>query len=601
MARSRLLLHVRMLTHVAPGLSAIAGTLAILRSAAVIVAMISSGRLVGALSVTRVEPARAWQWLAVCSISFVLGAVFSAISRGVEELISARYLSGYQDLLLDTAVTPNTVERLQSDAGATALDQAAGALQHWLFLRGVGGVWGMIAHRVAGFGALIIVAGWRWWIGLPLLAGWLVMSRASARWRSIVFDDTEQKAVPLRHRADYLSRLLAGRSAAKEIRLFGLADWLLGSYRELWRTAMRMVAGRRGDGARRMALPMLVLLLLNAIAFAVLITDAAHDRVSVASLTILVQAVLGMSALGRQDDDETSTGRTATELSRLVAFRSTLGLPFPVCAAERPIPVRASGAARIEIRGLRFGYPGGAPVLDGVDLVVEPGECLAVVGVNGAGKSTLLSLICGLWRPDAGTITIDGRDPITDPAVRQRIAPIFQSFLRLPLSAADNITAGNAWRSGTSWQQAAAISGADQVIAELPAGAATPLSGQFTGGTELSGGQWQRVALARAIAAIDAGAGILALDEPSAALDVRAEVALFDSVLRHRDRTTTLLITHRLSSVRYADRIVVLGSPDEDGGARVIEHGRHDELIGLNGRYAEMFRLQASRFGQVTR
>jgi len=590
-----------MLWHVAPGLSVVAAALAILRSLSVIVAMISSGRLVGALSATRVDPARAWCWLAACSISFVSGAVFGAISRGVEELISARYLSGYQDLLLDTAVTPNTVERLQSDVGATALDQAANALRHWLFLRGVGGIWGMIANSVVGVGALIIVAGWRWWVGLPLLIGWLLMSRASARWRSIVFDDTEQRAVPLRHRADYLSRLLVGRSSAKEVRLFGLADWLLASYRDLSRTAMIMVAGRRGDGARRMAPPMLVLAILHAIAFAVLITDTVHDRISAAGLTILVQALLGMSALGRQDDDETSTGRTAVELSRLVAFRRTLGLPFPVQPAGQPMPVRRSGAARIEIRGLKFGYPGGAPVLDGVDLVVEPGECVAIVGLNGAGKSTLLSLLCGLWQPDAGSITIDGRDPVADPSVRQRIAPIFQSFLRLPMSAAENITAGNAWRTGTAWHQAAAIAGADQVIAELPARAATVLSSQFTGGTELSGGQWQRIALARALAAIDAGAGILALDEPSAALDVRAEVALFESVLSHHARTTTLLITHRLSSVRHVDRIVVLGRPDQAGGARVIENGAHDELIELNGRYAELFRLQASRFGQVVR
>lgn len=594
-------LHARLLWQVAPGLSIVGLLLAVLRSSAVVAAMISSGRLIGALSDVSTDEravARAWWWLAACAGCFIVGALLAAVSRGVEELISARYLGGYQDLLLDTAVSPTTVEGLQSDAGAMALDQAAGALQHWLFLRGVSGIWGMIANRVAGVGALVIVAGWRWWMAVLLLIGWLLISRAVARWRSIVFDDTEQRAVPLRHRAAYLNRLLAGRSAAKEIRLFGLADWLLGSYVGLSRAAMAMVAGRRGEGVRRTVLPLLFLLVLHAVAFGVLIADVVGNRITVAALTTLVQAVLGMSAFGRQDDDETSTGRTAAELSRLVAFRTSQGLEFPAPPPDRTAPSAAgSGPSRIEVRGLRFGYPGSSePVLDGVDLTVEPGECVAIVGANGAGKSTLLGLLCGLWRPDSGVIMIDGRDPVLDSSARRRVAPIFQTFLRLPLSAAENITAGNAWRPGTRWDAAAVAAGADSVLADLPAGADTVLSSQFTGGTELSGGQWQRIGLARAFAAVESGAGVLALDEPTAALDVRAEVALFESVLQHRERTTTLLITHRLSSVRHADRIVVLGQPPEGGGARVIENGSHDDLIRLGGRYAEMFTLQAARF-----
>jgi ATP-binding cassette, subfamily B, bacterial len=563
--------------------------------------MVSSGRLVGALSVAAVDgraSTKAWWWLAASAASFVAGALLEAVSRGVEELISARYLGGYQDLLLDTAVSARTVDRLQSDAGAAALDQAASALQHWLFLRGVGGIWGVVSNQVSGIGALVIVAAWHWWIAVLLLIGWVVMSRAIARWRSIVFDDTEQRAVPLRHRAAYLNRLLAGRSSAKEIRLFGLADWLLGTYVELSRAAMTMVAGRRGEGVRRTVVPLLVLLVLHAGAFAVLIGDVAAGRVSVATLTTLVQALLGMSAFGRQDDDETSTGRTAAELSRLVAFRTSLGLRFPALPPGRPAhPGGETGPARIEIAGLRFSYPDSSqPVLDGFDLTVEAGECVAIVGANGAGKSTLLSLLCGLWRADSGTIRIDGRDPGADPSARSRIAPIFQTFLRLPLTAAENITAGNAWRAETGWLDAAAASGADDVLAGLSAGADTVLSSQFPGGTDLSGGQWQRIALARAFTAVESGAGVLALDEPTAALDVRAEVALFESVLSHRQKTTTLLITHRLSSVRHADRIVVLDRPNGRGGARVLENGSHDELIKLGGSYARMFTLQASRF-----
>ncbi len=598
LVRSPLLLHARLLWHVAPVLSVVALILAVLRSLALVVVMISSGQLVGALTDATVAAPTAWPWFAATAASFIAGGLLGSASRGVEELISARYLGGYQHLLLDTATSPKTVDQLQSETGSSALNQAAGALQHWLFLLGVGGIWGVISNRVTGVGALVIVAQWHWWIAGLLLIGWLVMSRAVAKWRSVVFDDTEQRAVPVRHRAAYLSRLLAGRAAAKEIRLFGLADWLLAGYVELSGTAMAMVAGQRGEAVRRTAAPLALLLVLHAGAFALLIGDVISSRVSVASLVTIVQALLGMSALGRQDDDETSTGRTAAELARLVTFRESLGLGFPAPPpqVESDASCQAS-SARIEVRGLTFSYPGtDKPVLDGVDLTIEPGECVAIVGANGAGKSTLLSLLCGLWRPDAGTILIDGRDPVTDPSIRQRIAPIFQTFLKLPLTAVDNITAGNAWRPGTSWQDAAADAGADEVLAQLP-GDSTVLSNQFTGGTDLSGGQWQRIALARALTAVDAGAGVLALDEPTAALDVRAEAALFESVLNRRRRTTTLMITHRLSSVRHADRIVVLGHIDGAGpGARVIENGTHQELIKFGGIYAQMFNVQAARF-----
>jgi ATP-binding cassette subfamily B protein len=249
------------------------------------------------------------------------------------------------------------------------------------------------------------------------------------------------------------------------------------------------------------------------------------------------------------------------------------------------------------VRNLTFRYPGSSePVLQDLDLSVEAGECVAIVGANGTGKSTLLSLLCGLWLPESGSIRIDGRDPGVDALARARIAPIFQRFLRMPLSARENVTAGNAWLPQTGWLAASADAGADVVINNLAAGADTVLSAEFTGGSGLSGGQWQRVALARAFTAVRAGAGVLALDEPTAALDVRAEVALFESVLGHRGSTTTLLITHRLSSVRHADRILVLGHPPGARGACVIESGSHDELIDFGGMYAHMFGLQAARF-----
>jgi ATP-binding cassette subfamily B protein len=599
-ARHPLLLHVRLLWHAAPGLSLCCLILTVLQSLSIVTAMVCSGRLLGALAeaIAGSDPSPVWRWLIATAAAFVAGPLFASVSNGLEELVSARYLSAYQDQLLDTAAAPYTVARLRSEAGSQALDNAAGALQDWLFLRGLRGIWGVIGARLAGVGSLVIIIGWRWWVALTLLLGWVALSRAVARWRSAVFDDTMGLTLPLRHRAAYIYRLVAGRDSAKEVRLFGLADWLVGGYVGLARDAMALVARHRGRAVIGIIAPLTILLGLNAAAFALLTRDAAAGTVSIAGLATMVQALIGISAFGQQDDNESSLGRTSTVLSRLVEFRRSLGLPFPHRAPRDPDPRPAGDrAARIEVRNLTFGYPGSSePVLQDLDLSVEAGECVAVVGANGTGKSTLLGLLCGLWLPESGSIRIDGRDPGVDALARARIAPIFQRFLRMPLSARDNMTAGNSWLPQTGWQAAAADAGADMVVNNLVAGADTVLSPEFTGGTGLSGGQWQRVALARAFTAVRAGAGVLALDEPTAALDVRAEVALFESVLGHRGSTTTLLITHRLSSVRHADRILVLGHPPGSRGACVIESGSHDELIDLGGVYAHMFGLQAARF-----
>ncbi len=440
---SRLLLHLRLLWQAAPALSLVCLGLSILHALAAVAAMISSGRLLGALAdaLAGGDPAPVWTWLIATAVALVAGPLLASISGGVEELTGARYLSAYQDLLLDTATRPYSVAGVRSAAGAETLDRASNALQHWLFLRGVGGLWGVIASRLAGLGALVIVVGWNWWVAAALLAGWLLVSRSVARWRSVMFDETEGDAVPLLHRSSYLYGLAAGRPAAKEVRLFGLADWLIDSYVSLRDRAMAEVTAARGAAVRRTVLPLIVLLLLHGGAFAVLTSDALAGTISVAALATLVQALLALSAFGRQDDDETSLGRTVSELGRLVELRKSLGLPFPVPSGpfdrlrERKPSRPPDQAARIELCGLTFRYPGSeSPVLEDLELIIEPGECVAIVGPNGAGKSTLLGLLCGLWAPVMGTVRIDGRDPAADPLARR---PDRADLPALPPAAAD--------------------------------------------------------------------------------------------------------------------------------------------------------------------
>ncbi|MGH9264999.1 MAG: ATP-binding cassette domain-containing protein [Acidimicrobiales bacterium] len=250
-----------------------------------------------------------------------------------------------------------------------------------------------------------------------------------------------------------------------------------------------------------------------------------------------------------------------------------------------------------------FAYPDGRPVFEHLDLTVEAGSSLAIVGANGAGKTTLLKLLAGLYEPSSGRILIDGVDlrQLDLASWRNRLAVIFADFVRYQLPATENVGFGCVPRMAEpdALRHAAARAGVLGVIEELPGGWQTVLSRGYTDGADLSGGEWQRVALARALLAVHGGAGVLALDEPTANLDVRAEAELFEHLLALVSSSdpagdaapvTTLLVSHRFSTVRRAQRICVL----EQG--RVTEEGAHEDLIAARGTYARMFALQASRF-----
>jgi ATP-binding cassette subfamily B protein len=216
------------------------------------------------------------------------------------------------------------------------------------------------------------------------------------------------------------------------------------------------------------------------------------------------------------------------------------------------------------------------------------------VGENGAGKTTLVKLICRLYEPTGGRITVDGADlaELAPAEWHRRVAAIFQDFARYQLSARDNVSMGAPWLAGDmdKLRAAARRAGALDLIEALPRGWDTVLSRAYEGGVDLSGGQWQRIALARAMFAVEGGARVLILDEPTASLDVRAEAELYDRFLEITEGLTTVLISHRFSTVRRADRIVVLE------GGRLVESGSHGELMEEGGRYAAMFRVQAERF-----
>jgi ATP-binding cassette, subfamily B, bacterial len=397
---------------------------------------------------------------------------------------------------------------------------------------------------------------------------------------------------------DYYLGTSLRATAAKEIRVFGLADWLVAKYRGL-RMGMldKIWAERRRIYFKPYIAYTAIGLLVTAVVLAALGQAAAAGSLTLTQLALALQSVLAAIRLGEnyaEADTQTQFGMFSydgvQDFERGVAA-------FDEKTTQLEPRMDPTGLPRQEIRfeGVGFHYPGSdRAVLDGLDLVLPAGRCTAIVGLNGAGKTTLVKLLARLYDPSFGRILVDGVDArsfeIND--WRRQIGVIFQDFNRYELTAAENIGFGAVEMADNRdrIREAARRAGILGTLERLPKGLDTPLARQYEDGAELSGGQWQRVGIARAIFALENGASILVLDEPTAALDVRAEAAFFDRFLDVTRGATSVLISHRFSSVRRADGIVVL----EHG--KVIEAGTHEELVAAGGRYAGLFQLQAERF-----
>ena len=402
----------------------------------------------------------------------------------------------------------------------------------------------------------------------------------------------------------YLRDLVQTGPAAKETRVFGLAPWFGGRFLDLTRERMLFSLAQR-EGQVRSYLRGGLLLGLGAGGGLLWVGLAgASGRLGVQATAISVFAVLNVFFVpSLLPDVPVVFGSFAVQAIEQAEAAERPGLRPP---AE---PVRATPAVvdGIRFRDVTFRYPGGErPVFAGLDLEIRAGERLAVVGLNGAGKTTLVKLLCRLYDPDAGSVEVDGVDlRDVDPASwRERTGVLFQDFIRYQLPVHDNVELRRVVAAGADpgrepVTRAAHVAGVLELVEELPATWETPLHGAARGGVDLSGGQWQRIALARGLHAVEQGASILVLDEPTANLDPRAELEFFESVLARplaADRpVTTLLISHRFATVRHADRIVVLEA------GHLIEEGTHGELMARRGRYRELFDAQAATFREADR
>ncbi|MDT8910560.1 ABC transporter ATP-binding protein [Amycolatopsis sp. PS_44_ISF1] len=395
---------------------------------------------------------------------------------------------------------------------------------------------------------------------------------------------------PIKRRMDYLSSLVTTDTYAKETKLFGLGPYFVDRFRRLGQVSyarQRKLTIRRNVSSTSWGL--LSTLVGSAIALYIAL-EAVGGRLTLGDLALYTAAATSV---------QTSVSGLFTAFSGMYENNLYLDTLYRFLDTEpeivappspRPMPSTVEGHIRFE--SVSFSYPGAEePALDGVSFEITPGETVAVVGRNGAGKSTLFKLLCRLYDPTGGRIRLDGVDIREyDPdELRTRISAMFQDYVTYQGTAAENIGLGDLDRleDRPHIEDSARRAGADERIERLPSGYDSPLGRWFDQGVSLSGGEWQKIALARAF---QREAPILILDEPTSALDAQAEHELFARLRTLAEGRTTLYISHRFSTVRQAERILLL-----DHG-KVAEYGTHEELMTAGGGYAELFTLQARAY-----
>ena len=439
-----------------------------------------------------------------------------------------------------------------------------------------------LVEMIGGITSAAILAWYRWWAPLVLGGAWLAthwLLRESAIWRDRNTDEVRSA----QRDSEYLYRLAVDPPAAKELRLFGLAGWVI----ERFVVRRKRLHELQYEATRLREKPVIWSLLLvtaaNVFVFWSIAASAGAGRLDLGAAIVFAQCALGTSmiAFGGLNWALDWAASPVAAVLRLDSAMNSVGALTSGMRRTNRMPAKS-----IRFRDVTFGYPGGgSPVLKNFDLTIPAGSSLAIVGRNGSGKTTLAKLLCRLYDPQSGTIEIDGIDlrEFDLESWRSRLAAVFQDFVRFELPLRDNVAPAGA-------PDEHILASLESAGAAGLAGLNTVLARGYEGGTDLSGGQWQRVALARALCAVRMGAGVVLLDEPTAQLDVRGEAEIFDRILAATRSCTTILISHRFSTVRHADRICVI----EEG--TVVELGTHAELMALGGRYRTMFDLQAQRF-----
>jgi ATP-binding cassette subfamily B protein len=504
----------------------------------------------------------------------LLEAVQSYTARRVDGVIRARVRSVVAGLpgldVLESAAFQDRAARAVDPGMGVARERSAG--------NAVTGQVTLVFRMVSAVAAATLLATFSPLLALALLVVSLAVRAVLRRQWMAIIDRLDADTAGQRY--EYYVSTQAVMGAAKDVRLFGLSDFFGGRFRAaavrtygpVWRSLLGVLRRQWWIGA--------VVTLAAAAALGFPASAVLRGDLEPGGLITVVLAgvgVLSISQMGMEAYDIEYGLRGLDAADELAAMSPRASRPAPAKAARHAPEVRFTDVV--------FTYPGGdRPILDGLTLTLRAGETVAVVGENGAGKTTLVKLLAGLYAPDSGTITVDGAGPRVR---RPPVTVLFQDFVRYPASVRDNVTAAvPPPHDDAAVREALARAGASGLPEDLNAS----LWPEGTDGTDLSGGQWQRVALARALYAAGRGRRLLVLDEPTANLDVRAEAAFHEQVVAGARDTTTVLISHRLGTVRAAQRIILL----RDG--RVAEDGTHEELLAHGGDYARFFTTQAAAF-----
>lgn len=530
------------------------------------------------------------QALIVIGVLFALQQTAAPIVESASDVVGLRVRGAVFRRTIVALLRPWSIAHLESPETADVVARATAPTQYGprSAVRGLVNQWLL---RFGGLGSLVVVSSHRWWAGVILLAAIVFLG---LRTRHRVIDIATAQHFQTRHlrRADYLHQLLLTPAAAKETRVFGLGGWFVERFASEWRAAMSVVWLRRRGILTGEFVGIVPLTAAVAGIGWLVVVDALDGRTSAGAAAAVLGALLAAPSLAAVSswDNWLELGLGSVD----AVLELERAMSQPATALSGTVPADNMPLREIRFESVTFSYrQQSRRVLDQLDLTIEAGRSLAIVGENGAGKTTLIKLLTRLYDPTEGRVTVDGIDlrDIDPQSWQQRSAAIFQDFSRLPEGARNNVVFYDDRELDLdALERAASAAGAAEVVAGLGDGWNTVLSRQF-GGVDLSGGQWQRIALARALYAAERGAPILVLDEPTAQLDVRQEAAFYERFFEVTTGRTAIVISHRFSTVRRADRIVVL----EHG--RVVEDGTHDELVSAGGRYAAMFRLQADRFG----
>ncbi len=547
-------------------------------------AVVTTAQLVRAGEVAHLAPVF---WLV--ALEGLLVTAMAAAQRGIsfcQSLLRAQLGQRVNEMILEKALTLDLVHFEDSEFYDKLTRARREASSRPLSL--VNRTFGLAQNLIALVSYAALLISFSPWAMLILLLAGLPAFIAEAKFSGDAFTLFRWRSPETRMQL-YLETVLAREDSAKEVRLFGLGPLLLDRYRsifkKLYKVDRALTMSRDSWG---LGLGLIGTLTLYG-AYAWIAFTTVMGRITLGQMTMYFMVFRqGQSAVSAILSSVGGMYEDNLYLSTLYEYLET-----PTRLPSGTALKGTDPADGVRFEHVSFTYPGSTtPALHDINLHIRAGQSLALVGQNGSGKTTLIKLLTRLYAPDSGQILLDGVDLVEwdETTLRRRIGVIFQDFARYQMRVGENIGAGdvNHFEDGARWREASEKGMADEFIESLPAGYNTQLGKWFNDGRELSGGQWQKIALARAFMRTEAD--ILVLDEPTAAMDAEAEATIFEHFRALSKNRIVILISHRFSTVRMADQIIVI----QDG--RIIEHGSHEQLVQQDGHYAHLFSLQAKGY-----